>query len=140
MLYYGNTLGLTTAISGVRPERPFLPILFWEPVKKQALCAALHGFPFKEGSMTMNRGNMFNRRMRQWQDSASHLQSAVRDQASSLADQTMEGLEKGQKAVGKWEKAVMDSARDNPTLFLGIAAAVIALAGLLAGLILSRKK
>ena len=88
----------------------------------------------------MNRGKMFNRRMRQWQDSASHLQSAVRDQASSLADQTMEGFEKGQKAVGKWEKAVMDSARDNPTLFLGIAAAVIALAGLLLGLILSRKK
>ena len=96
--------------------------------------------PTRREHDTMNRGNMFNRRMRQWHDSADHLQSAVRDGASSLADQTRDGLAKGQKLMDGWERTLEGSVRAKPMLFLGITAAIIALTGLLTGLMLSRKK
>jgi hypothetical protein len=90
---------------------------------------------------TMNRGNLFNRRIRHWHDSADHLQATMREQATSLADQTREGLVKGQKIMEDWEKTMEDSVREKPMFFLGIAVGFLGLASLLtAGFLLIRKR
>jgi hypothetical protein len=89
----------------------------------------------------MNRGNLFNRRIRHWHDSADHLQDAMREQATSLADQTREGLAKGQKMMGEWERTMEDSIREKPMFFLGIAVGFLSLASLLtAAFLLLRKR
>ena len=66
-------------------------------------------------------------RLHQLQDTADQIQASVRDQATSLAEQTMEGLGRGQKAVVNWEKSLEKSVRSNPMLYVGGALAVIGL-------------
>ncbi|XHR27912.1 MAG: hypothetical protein ACFUZC_18530 [Chthoniobacteraceae bacterium] len=94
----------------------------------------------------MNRGKMsrFNHHIHQWQDAAKdtagQIESAVREQASSLAEQTRDGLAKGQKAMGAWEKGVEDSVRANPMLYFGAALAAAALGGVLIGALLKKRK
>ncbi len=67
-------------------------------------------------------------RLHQLQDTADDIQSAVRDQATALAEQTRDGLMRGQKAVSSWEHSMEKSVRSNPGLFMG---GVLALIGLL---------
>lgn len=92
----------------------------------------------------MNRGKMFRsrfgQRLHQWQDKANQIESTVRDQATSLAEQTRDGLTRGQKTVSGWEKAVKSSVRANPLLFLGAMLAAMALAGLAGGLLMKRHR
>ena len=80
----------------------------------------------------MNRGktfrSRFDMRLHQLQDTADHIEEAVRDQATALAEQTRDGLMRGQKAVSGWEKSLEKSVRMNPMLYLG---GVLALVGLL---------
>jgi len=89
----------------------------------------------------MNRGktfrSRFDMRLHQLQDTADHIESAVRDQATALADQTRDGLMRGQKAVSGWEKTMERSMRSNPTYYLGTALALIGL--LLAKMLYDRR-
>ena len=89
----------------------------------------------------MNRGktfrSRFDMRLNQLQDTADHIEEAMRDQATALAEQTREGLKWGQKAVSSWEKKVEKSMRANPGLYAGAALALIGL--LLAKILLDRR-
>jgi hypothetical protein len=79
----------------------------------------------------MKRGktfrSRFDMRLHQLQDTADHLEEAVRDQATALAEQTREGLVRGQKAVTQWERSLEKSVRANPMLFAGGVLVLIAL-------------
>jgi len=79
----------------------------------------------------MNRGktfrSRFDMRLHQLQDTADHIEAAVRDQATALAEQTREGLMRGQKAVSVWERSMEKSVRSNPMLYAGGALALIGL-------------
>ena len=79
----------------------------------------------------MNRGktfrSRFDMRLHQLQDTADEIQSAVRDQATALAEQTRDGLMRGQKTVSGWEHAMEKSVRTNPMLYLGGGLALIGL-------------
>ncbi|MCX6968508.1 MAG: hypothetical protein NTZ46_12180 [Verrucomicrobia bacterium] len=66
-------------------------------------------------------------RLHQLQDTADDIQSAVRDQATALAEQTREGFKGAQKAVSGWEHSMEKSVRSNPGLFMGGALALIGL-------------
>ena len=69
----------------------------------------------------------FDMRLHQLQDTANHIEEAVRDQTSTLVAQTRTGLVRGQKAISGWERSLEKSVRDNPRLYLG----ALALMGLL---------
>jgi len=73
-------------------------------------------------------------RLHQLQDTA----EAVRDQATALAEQTREGLMRGQKAVSGWEHSVEKSVRSNPMFYVGGALALIGL--LLLKMMFDRRK
>lgn len=93
----------------------------------------------------MNRGKMFRKRFNQqlhdWQDSASNLGTAVRDEAAMLAEQTREGWDRSQKVLSGWEKAVESSVKSNPMLYFGAGLAAVALAALLAaGMMMNRRR
>lgn len=79
----------------------------------------------------MNRGktfrSRFDMRLHQLQDTADHIEEAVRDQATALAEQTREGLLRGQKAVSGLERSLEKSVRSNPMFYLGGALAIIGL-------------
>ena len=66
-------------------------------------------------------------RLHQLQDTADHIEEAVRDQAAALAEQTREGLMWGQKAVSGWERSLEKSVRANPLLYAGGALALVGL-------------
>ena len=89
----------------------------------------------------MNRGktfrSRFDMRLHQLQDTADHIEEAVRDQATALAEQTREGLKRGQKAVSGWERSLEKSVRANPLLYVGSALALIGL--LLFGMLMNRR-
>ena len=80
----------------------------------------------------------FDMRLHQLQDTADHIEEAVRDQATALAEQTREGLMRGQKAVSGWERSVEKSVRSNPMFFVGGALALIGL--LLLKMLFDRRK
>ena len=90
----------------------------------------------------MNRGktfrSRFDMRLHQLQDTADDIQSAVRDQATALAEQTREGLMRGQKTVSGWERSFEKSVSSNPMLYVGGALAVIGL--LLLKMMVDRRK
>jgi len=79
----------------------------------------------------MNRGktfrSRFDMRLHQLQDTADHIEEAVRDQATMLAEQTREGLMRGQKTVSGWERLLEKSVRANPMLYAGGALALLGL-------------
>jgi len=89
----------------------------------------------------MNRGktfrSRFDMRLHQLQDTADHIEEAVRDQATALAEQTREGLMRGQKAVSGWEHSLEKSVRANPMLYAGGALALLGL--LLVSLFMKRR-
>ena len=69
-------------------------------------------------------GRLFkNRLSRQWHD--------WQESASAVAEKTRENLERGKHLVGEWERAVEDSVKTRPMLYLGAALAAVALASLL---------
>ena len=72
------------------------------------------------------------------QDSAEHFEETVKDQASALAEQTKEGLMRGQKAVSAWEHQVEDSMRSHPMFYLGAAMTLVGL--LFAKMLLDRRR
>jgi len=76
-------------------------------------------------------------RLHQLQDTADHIESAVLDQASLLAEKTSKGLKQGKKAVTFWEKSAEESIRANPMLYAGAALALIGL--LIAKLLFDRR-
>ena len=80
----------------------------------------------------MRRGktfrSRFDMRLHQLQQTADQLESAVLDQATTLAGQTREGLLRGGRAVSGWEKRAEQSVRANPMLYAGAAVMVIGLA------------
>ena len=96
----------------------------------------------KQKEDSMNRGktfrSRFDMRLHQLQDTADHMQDAVKDQAAMLAEQTRDGLMRGQKALSGWERSLERAVRDNPMLYFGSALAVIGL--LLAALLMPRRK
>ena len=76
-------------------------------------------------------------RLHQLQDTADHIEEAVRDQATALAEQTREGLMRGQKAVSGWERSLEKSVRAHPMLYAGGALALLGL--LLVSLFMNRR-
>ena len=82
----------------------------------------------------MNRGktfrSRFDMRLHQLQDTADQLEEAVRDQAAALAEQTRNGLMRGQKAVSIWERSLEKSMRANPLLYAGGALTLLGLVAL----------
>ena len=77
-------------------------------------------------------------RLHQLQETADHLESAVRDQATALAEQTRDGLARGQKTVSVWKKGMERAIQKNPMLYAGAALAIIAL--LLTKLLFDRRR
>ena len=90
----------------------------------------------------MNRGktfrSRFDMRLHQLQDTADHIEEAVRDQAAALAEQTREGLMRGQKTVSGWERSLEKSVRANPMLYAGGTLALLGL--LLVSLFMNRRR
>lgn len=80
----------------------------------------------------------FNRRMHGLQDTAEHLEETLKDQASVIAEQTKDGLMRGQKAVATWEHQLEDSMRSHPMLYLGAAMTLVGL--LSAKMLLDRRR
>lgn len=80
----------------------------------------------------MHRGktfrSRFDMRLHQLQQTADQLESAVRGQATALAEQTHEGLLRGRRTVWGWEKWVGQSMRANPMLYAGAALTLVGLA------------
>lgn len=96
---------------------------------------------FKRGGDKMNRfktfRSRFDKRMNQLQDAADQIETTVRDGASTLAEQTREGLAQGQKTFSSWEKSLERSMRAYPMVYAG---GILVLIGLLIASMLGRKR
>ncbi|MDD5351188.1 MAG: hypothetical protein PHQ12_13340 [Chthoniobacteraceae bacterium] len=80
----------------------------------------------------MRRGkafrSRFDMRLHQLQKTADEVGSAMRGQATELAEQAREGLMRGKNTVWSWEKWAGRSMRANPVLYAGAALVVFGLA------------
>jgi len=71
--------------------------------------------------------NRFDMRLHRLQDAAERFETALKEQTTTLADQTREGWKRGQRKVEDWEDQVERSVKKNPLLFLGGALGLIGL-------------